>query len=66
MVNLILSYIFFNQRNVNFAYVAPGMLCIIVGVVLLAVAPPLPTADIAPGAGAPGSPPDATAVDSKT
>jgi hypothetical protein len=37
MITMILSYIFLNQRNLNFAYVIPGMLLILCGLILLVV-----------------------------
>jgi len=52
LVNLIVSYLFFGQRNVNWPYVVPGMLLIMAGVAVLALAPPV-SSDAANPAGAP-------------
>jgi drug/metabolite transporter (DMT)-like permease len=41
MINLLISYLFFGQKNVNWWYVLPGMLLIMTGVTVLAVAPPV-------------------------
>lgn len=40
LVNLIVAWVFFGQKNLNLAYVVPAMIMIMGGVVLLAVAPP--------------------------
>ncbi len=37
VVTLILSVIFLGQRNLNWLYIGPGMVCIVTGVVLLAL-----------------------------
>jgi len=42
MINLVVAFFFFQQRNLNLPYVLPAMFLIILGVVLLAIAPPLP------------------------
>ena len=55
-INLLVSYFCFSARDVNWRYVGPGIGLILLGVTLLAVAPPtLPTAVAASGAAQAGT-----------
>lgn len=46
LVNLIIAYVFFGQKNLNLPYVIPAMLLIMCGIALLALAPPVALAPV--------------------